>query len=193
MPYVGRPGPSPVLAALFAAGVVREEDRILDLGCGGGMDAIALVRWGCTDVTGIDSDAQAIALARRRAARAGLGRRVRFEEADALALQDVAAAGEYDVLWDGLLLNNLRGADIEAYARSVAHATVQGGLLLLQFRVTKRAYEGWIPEAADEPLHRWFDFGPPASTFIPEHPEPSRAPPYARVSVQVGERNGRRA
>ncbi|MCA1813159.1 MAG: class I SAM-dependent methyltransferase [Halobacteriales archaeon] len=192
MDYVGRPGPSPVLAALFAAGTLRENDRILDLGCGAGLDAVALARWGCRDVTGVDVEPAHVAAARRRAARARLGHRVRFVEADACALQDAFGEGAFDVAWDGLLLNNLRGEDEARYARSVAHVLARDGLLALQFRVTKRAWERGA-EATSPALERWFRFGPPASTLIPEHTGRPRVPPYARVAVQVGVRNARRA
>lgn len=193
MPYVGRPGPSPVLAACYAAGLVQDDDRVLDLGCGTGADAVALARWGCRHVTGLDADRASLGMARRRARSTGVGRRVRFVEGDALALQERFGRGAFDVVWDGLLLNNLRGADEDAHARSVAHAARAGGSLLLQFRVTKRAYERRATEAASDALRAWFDFGPPAATLIPEHAERAGARPWARVVAQVGARNGRRA
>lgn len=190
--YVGRPGPSPVLAALFAAGVVQERDRVLDLGCGDGRDAVALARWGCRDVTAVDRDREALGHARRRVARARVGRRVRVVEADALALHEAFEEGAFDAVWDGLLLNNLKARDEPAYARSVAHVARPGGVLALQFRITKAGYERGS-EAAGDALRRWFRFGPAAETLIPEHPDRERGPPFARVAVQVGVRNARRA
>jgi SAM-dependent methyltransferase len=192
MSYIGRPGPSPVLASFFAAGLVQEQDRILDLGCGPGADTVALAQWGCRDVTGIDLDRAALGVARRRAAQVGVASRVRFVEADALALGERFGAASFDAIWDGLLLNNLRGDDEEAHARFVAHAARRGGLLLLEFRITKRAYDKGDTEAANDELRRWFDFGPPAATLIPERAERKGLLPFARVVVQVGERNGRR-
>jgi ubiquinone/menaquinone biosynthesis C-methylase UbiE len=61
---------------------------VVDVGCGGGMLTRTLARWlgpGCT-VYGIDRDARFIEYARRRAREEGLQRRLRYFEADALAL-----------------------------------------------------------------------------------------------------------
>jgi ubiquinone/menaquinone biosynthesis C-methylase UbiE len=190
VPYPGRPGPSPVLASYLAAGLLQRGDRVLDLGCGTGADAIALARWGCR-VTAVDRDRWALGIARRRAARAGV--RVRFVEADALSLQPSLKPSSFDAVWDGLLLNNLRASEEPDYAGSVAHVVRPGGLLLLELRVTKRSYDAEATEAASPALRRWFTFGPSAATLIPEHPDRPGGPPFARVVVQVGTRNGRRA
>ena len=52
--YYGRPGASPVLAALYAAGVIKNSHRVLDVGTMDGTDAIALCKWGVRDVHAID-------------------------------------------------------------------------------------------------------------------------------------------
>lgn len=107
------------LDALFGPG-----DRILELGCGTGEDAVHLAQRGvhvlATDVAPAMVDA-----ARRKAARAGLGALVRAERLDAAALEgDVPPAwlrtsGPFDgVVSDFGGLNCV--ADFEAVARGVA-------------------------------------------------------------------------
>jgi ribosomal protein L11 methyltransferase len=65
---------------------VRRGDRVLDLGSGSGILAIAAVKLGASRATGIDNDAEAGAVAERNAARNGVSRVVRFLEGDAAAL-----------------------------------------------------------------------------------------------------------
>src|SRR5688572_4053880 len=76
--YVGRPGLSPAVAALIAQGRIRTRDRILDVGCGSGTDALTLARWGFRRIDAVDPDKRAITTARARATRARLNGRVTF-------------------------------------------------------------------------------------------------------------------
>jgi SAM-dependent methyltransferase len=57
---------SPELAALIAAGFFRENTKILDVGCGGGLDAIFIAKYGF-DVTGVDLSKEAVKIAKNRA------------------------------------------------------------------------------------------------------------------------------
>ena len=58
--------PSPELVALAAAGVPRRNSRVLDVGCGGGTDAIFMAQCGFR-VTGVDISAAALRIAEKRA------------------------------------------------------------------------------------------------------------------------------
>lgn len=58
--------PSPELVALAAAGVPRRNARVLDVGCGGGTDAIFMAQCGFR-VTGVDISAAALRIAEKRA------------------------------------------------------------------------------------------------------------------------------
>ena len=57
--------PSPELASLVAVGVIAQNDTVLDVGCGGGLDAIFLAQCGLR-VVGIDLSKRALKLARER-------------------------------------------------------------------------------------------------------------------------------
>jgi len=58
--------PSPELAALVAARTLRKKAKILDVGCGGGLDAIFLAQCGF-NVIGVDISSAALRIAERRA------------------------------------------------------------------------------------------------------------------------------
>ncbi|MGD0645103.1 MAG: class I SAM-dependent methyltransferase [Candidatus Bathyarchaeia archaeon] len=61
--------PSPELVALAAAKVPRRNAKVLDVGCGGGIDAIFMAQCGFR-VTGVDVSAAALRIAGKRAEKA---------------------------------------------------------------------------------------------------------------------------
>jgi SAM-dependent methyltransferase len=77
-------------------GRFRPGARVLNLGCGTGEDAVWLASFGAT-VLGLDVAPSAVQQARRAAAAAGLGTRVRFEvrRPDALRLEDGTFDGAF--------------------------------------------------------------------------------------------------
>lgn len=183
VPYAGRPGVSPAVAALVALGRLRAHDRVLDVGCGTGTDAITLARWGFRDVVGVDPDARAIGVARARATRLGLD--VAFE---ALAAEDLLARfgpRRFDVVLHTLVANNLRG-DAGEHARNVAGVLRRGGLLVLHERIRRddeAAAPGELrPDAAFE---RHFDLGDGVTTHLAEFPD-GRGGTHARVVLWLG-------
>lgn len=188
MTYIGRPGPSPVLAGLLAAGFFARGDRVLDAGCGNGVDAIEMGLHGLR-VTGVDLDRRALAAARRRARRAKVS--VGFVEGDVTRLPDLFERASFDAAVDTLLSNNLRGREVDDYAKGLAHCVRKGGLAVFQERVSASMWRDVTPPP--EVLGRWFTLGPSAPTHLPESPERERAPEYARIVVTVGVRNARAA
>jgi SAM-dependent methyltransferase len=186
--YVGRPGISPALAALIALGKVRRRDHILDVGCGTGTDALLLARWGFRHVVGVDPDGPAIGAARSRAARARLGRRVRFHAIGAERLSETFAKGSFDVVLHTLVANNLKG-DKGEHFRELAAVLKPDGLLVLHERVMRRHETGrpgkFPPLAA---LKRYFDVGAGLATHLAEHDAGRRGPSYARVILWIGRR-----
>lgn len=81
--------------------------RVLDVGCGGGDSSLAAARWGrdrnrSVEVVALDLSAQALAFARRRSERAGLG--ITFTRGDAVVgLPD----GPFDLVVSSLFLHHL--------------------------------------------------------------------------------------
>lgn len=101
---------------------------VLDVGCGTGTLARQLAEAdGSVQVIGVDGDAQALALARQKAA--GLGERVRFEEglADALPMQSASV----DVVVASLLLHHLGSGSKLAALAEARRVLVPGGRLVI--------------------------------------------------------------
>src|SRR5438105_6425695 len=71
--------------------------RALDIGCGTGTESIYLAEHGW-DVTGVDMVPKALAMARRKAAAAGVS--PRFVEGDVTRLRDLEIGDGYDLLLD---------------------------------------------------------------------------------------------
>jgi len=80
---------------------LREGDRVLDLGSGSGILAIAAARLGAARAIGIESDADADPVARRNAERNGVTDRVDFIEGDAGDLAPLL--GPADVVLSNIL------------------------------------------------------------------------------------------
>src|SRR5262249_51602570 len=113
---------------LFVAAGIGPGMRVLDVGCGvGDVSFVAgeLVGPGGT-VVGIDRDPAAVALARERAAAAGL-RHVRFEVGDACA---PPVEGKFDAVVGRLILLYL--GDVPAALRRLAALVGPGGRLVFQ-------------------------------------------------------------
>lgn len=185
--YGGRPGISPALALLVATGQIGRGDRILDVGCGTGTDALLLARWGFRHIVGVDPDARAIATARARATRMGLSRRVRFEALGAESLPEAFGRNAFDVAMHTLVANNLRRAK-DAHFAGIAAVLRKEGILLLHERIG-RGWENVAPGRV-KPLaavRRHFDLSPGVTTQLAERRE-AAGPGYANVALWVGRR-----
>ncbi|MDR8410042.1 class I SAM-dependent methyltransferase [Nonomuraea sp. 3-1Str] len=109
--------------------------RVADVGCGQGWSTLAIARafpGACVD--GLDADASSIADARAEAERAGLGDRIRLEQADACRL---AAAGPYDLVMILEVLHDLP-RPVEALRSARAALTPGGTVLVVDERVADR-------------------------------------------------------
>jgi ribosomal protein L11 methyltransferase len=81
--------------------LLRPDDRVIDLGSGSGILAIAAIKLGARVALGIENDAEANEVARRNAERNGVATRVEFLDGDAGALAPLA--GPADILLSNIL------------------------------------------------------------------------------------------
>jgi 2-polyprenyl-3-methyl-5-hydroxy-6-metoxy-1,4-benzoquinol methylase len=100
--------------------------RILDVGCGDGLNAVVLARLGA-DVTGIDISPKSIAVAARRAEVNGVAERCRFL-CSPLETADLPSDG-FDVVWGDAILHHLIG-ELDAVLPYFVRAAKTGGLIV---------------------------------------------------------------
>ena len=105
--------------------VVREGDRVLDIGAGSAILSIAAALLGAATAAAVEGDPWAIDTARENAERNGVGARVTVEER-MVSSDDVAAYGEHD----GVIANIETGL-LRPLLPGLVAATRPGGWLLL--------------------------------------------------------------
>jgi len=101
---------------------VRRNDRVLDIGTGSGVLAMAAVRLGAVSALGIDCDPEAIECARENAAANGFGTELEFRLENVERLE----AGGFNIVVANLDRNTLLRFD-----REVAHTVGRQGRLCL--------------------------------------------------------------
>jgi ribosomal protein L11 methyltransferase len=116
----GEHGSTRIALALLER-LLRPGDRVLDLGSGSGILAIAAIKLGASRAVGIEIDAEANAVAARNAARNGVGDSVQFLDGDAGALAPLL--GPVDLI----LSNILRSANT-ALLPAILSALTPGGI-----------------------------------------------------------------
>jgi len=100
---------------------LRRGDRVLDLGSGSGILAIAAVKLGAARAVGIENDPEASPVARRNADRNGVGDAVEFLDGDAGDLAPLLGPAD-------LLLSNILRTVNTALLPAIVSALRPGGL-----------------------------------------------------------------
>src|SRR5262249_51797610 len=102
---------------------VRSGDRVLDLGSGSGILAIAAVKLGATRAVGIENDPEANPVARRNADRNGVRDAVEFLDGDAADLAPLLGPAD-------LLLSNILRTVNTALLPAIVSALRPGGIAI---------------------------------------------------------------
>jgi 2-polyprenyl-6-hydroxyphenyl methylase/3-demethylubiquinone-9 3-methyltransferase len=135
---------------------------VLDIGCGGGLVCEPMARLGA-DVTGIDADSNAIAVAKNHAAQSGLEIDYRPASTDGL----IASDKRYDVVLALEIVEHV--ADVERFVEHALSLCKPSGLVIFSplnrtpksFLLGKLAAEyilGWVPKGT----HDWKKFLKPS-------------------------------
>ncbi len=120
---------SPELMCLLAAGIVVPPGRALDLGCGGGTEAVHLAQQGFT-VTALDVSGEALAMTRRLAARRG----VKLATLQAFVPRTELPDQSFDFINDRSCFHAIepRLEVLTAYAAEIQRILVPGGVLFIR-------------------------------------------------------------
>jgi methyl halide transferase len=134
------------------ARVIAEERiqpcRIIELGCGSGINAVWLAQQGF-DVTAVDFNELAIEKARRRAAEAGVA--VRFVLADVLNFTE--RYEPFPFVFDRGCYHAVRDPHALAYVRTLKHITRSGSLGLILTGNAREPHVPGPPVVSEEQFH----------------------------------------
>jgi ribosomal protein L11 methyltransferase len=104
----------------------RRFQRVLDLGCGSGILAIAAARCWPAAVLAVDNDHDAVAVAKENALRNGVARLIRTAHSDGYRSREVRAGAPYD-----LILANILADPLCDMARDLARHLAPGGTAIV--------------------------------------------------------------
>jgi len=122
------------LLAIDRLAARRRFRRVLDLGCGSGILAIAAAKLGAARVIAADNDPLAVAVARENATRNRVGHRIRCLVSEGYRDPLLRAFGPYD-----LILANILADPLCALARECARHLAPGGLVVLSGLLDRQA------------------------------------------------------
>jgi len=150
--------PSPELVGMVAAGTLRKNSKILDVGCGGGLDAIFLAQCGF-NVIGIDISSAALKIAEKRAREAhvevdwGLGN-----------VLDLPVKDEtVDLVTDRGLFHVIEDSDRPKYSSEIYRVLKLHGRALIRGASKESAPDRFNPiteEAIERYFSSYFESGP---------------------------------
>ena len=123
----------------------RRQSRILDLGCSGGLHALELARCG-HQVVGVDREASAVALARRRARQEKLP--AEFHVLD-LEHDSLLPLGRFDLIYSiGNVLSHLPRTSLPAMLRQLRDCSAPAGIVLFDLLILGPHFPAEMYEAA---------------------------------------------
>lgn len=136
--------PSAEIEMAVAMGVVREGDRVLELGSFQGHDAIYLAQAGCS-VIGLEASGTAIEYARSLARVHQASRRAKFRRGEIPSALSQFEDGYFDFVTDRLLWSNIEGKRaLRKCVTEIARILADDGLVLLR---------RGVGDDDDEPMH----------------------------------------
>jgi len=107
--------------------------RVLDLGCGSGILAIAAAKLGASSIMAVENDDMALGYARQNAERHGVASRIEFVEGDAIELMGRNPECQYDLIAANLFSNLLSAL----FPLFPAHLAKGGELIISGFLATQ--------------------------------------------------------
>ena len=140
--------PSPELTALIAANQFERNAKVLEIGSGGGNDAIFMAKRG-SEVTGVDISLAALKIALRRAKQLN----VHVSWLRGSILQLPVCSESIDFISDRGLFHLIEDGDRPAYASEVFRVLKDGGRALIRGKSKKSAHGQFNPitkEAIDK-------------------------------------------
>jgi ubiquinone/menaquinone biosynthesis C-methylase UbiE len=142
--------PSPELVALVAAGLPRKHAKILDIGCGGGLEAIFMANSGFR-VIGLDISAAALRVARKRAKKAHVI--VDWQRGGVLTLpiQD----DSIDFVTDRGLFHLIEDTHRPQYSSEVYRVLKNGGRALIRGASKESGHDRFNP-VSEETIDKFF-------------------------------------
>lgn len=131
--------------------------KVVDLGCGSGILAIAAAKLGASSVVALENDAMALGYARENAERHGIADRIRFLEADAVAWTADPASGVFDLIAANLF-SDLLETLFPLFPRRLAtrgELIVSGFLATQAESVTRAATDAGLPPTETIRRGKW--------------------------------------
>ena len=141
---------SPELIALVAADVLPKHTRVLDVGCGGGIDSVFLAQCGFK-VIGVDISAAALRIAEKRAEQAHVKVDWRRGNVLELSIDD----GSVDFVTDRGLFHLIDDADRSRYASELFRVLKNGGRVMVRGASAESASNRFNP-ITEEAIDKYF-------------------------------------